>query len=138
MSSQIRQNFHDDCEDAINRQINMELFASYTYLAMVSNFDDAIPNHQIKFLSQASHFDRDDVALPGLHKYFKRSSDEEREHAMKFMKYLNKRGGRVVLQDIKNPDLPLEMTALDAMSKALELEKSVNEVRIIQEREALN
>lgn len=47
---------------------------------------------------------------------------------MLFMKYLNKRGGRVVWQDIKNPDLPAEMTALDAMSKALELEKAVNEV----------
>lgn len=34
-SNQVRQNFHEDCEDAINRQINMELFASYTYLAMV-------------------------------------------------------------------------------------------------------
>lgn len=35
MSSQVRQNFHEDCEAAINRQINMELYASYTYLSMV-------------------------------------------------------------------------------------------------------
>lgn len=33
--SQVRQNFHKDCEDAINRQINIELYASYVYLAMV-------------------------------------------------------------------------------------------------------
>lgn len=33
--SQVRQNFHEDCEVAINRQINMELYASYTYMAMV-------------------------------------------------------------------------------------------------------
>lgn len=79
---------------------------------------------------QAYHFDRDDVALPGLHKYFKSASAEEKGHAMKFMEYMNKRGGRIVLQDIKNPDLPAEMTALDAMTKALELEKTVNEVRI--------
>lgn len=79
---------------------------------------------------QASHFGRDDVALPGFHSYFKKASDDEREHAMKFMKYMNKRGGRVIFQDIKNPDLPMEMTALDAMSKALELEKTVNEVRV--------
>ena len=41
------------------------------------------------------------MALPGFAKYFKDASDEEREHAEKFMKYQNKRGGRIVLQDIK-------------------------------------
>uniref|UniRef100_A0A3Q2YTJ0 Uncharacterized protein n=1 Tax=Hippocampus comes TaxID=109280 RepID=A0A3Q2YTJ0_HIPCM len=30
-SSQVRQNFHQDCEAAINRQINLELYASYVY-----------------------------------------------------------------------------------------------------------
>ncbi|CRL01998.1 CLUMA_CG015367, isoform A [Clunio marinus] len=108
MASQARQNFHEKCEEAINRQINMELFASYSYLSM------------------AFHFDRDDVALPGLYSYFKKASDEEREHAMKFLEYLNKRGGRIILQDIKTPQYQKEMTALDAMAKALELEKEVN------------
>lgn len=37
MTSQVRQNFHKDCEDAINKQINMELYASYVYLSMVRN-----------------------------------------------------------------------------------------------------
>ena len=37
MESQIRQNYHRDCEAAINRMINMELFASYTYTSMVKN-----------------------------------------------------------------------------------------------------
>jgi ferritin heavy chain len=64
-----------------------------------------------------------------MHWYFKHSSDEEREHAMKLLKYLNKRGGRIVLQDIKNPDTPFEFSAAEAMEKALELEKIVNEVR---------
>lgn len=49
---------------------------------------------------------------------------------MKFLKYLNKRGGRIVLQDVKNPDLPEEMSAIEAMRKALELEKQVNEVKV--------
>lgn len=35
-ASQVRQNFHEDCEEAINRQINMELFAFYTYLSFVN------------------------------------------------------------------------------------------------------
>lgn len=37
MESQVRQNYHRDCEAAINRMVNMELFASYTYTSMVRN-----------------------------------------------------------------------------------------------------
>ena len=33
--SQVRQNFHADCEAGINKQINLELYAYYTYLSMV-------------------------------------------------------------------------------------------------------
>lgn len=33
--SQVRQNYHQDCEAAVNRQINLELYASYVYLSMV-------------------------------------------------------------------------------------------------------
>lgn len=50
---------------------------------------------------QAWYFDRDDVALNGFHKFFKKQSEEEREHADKLMKYQNMRGGRVVLQNIQ-------------------------------------
>ncbi|XP_062577140.1 soma ferritin-like [Saccostrea cucullata] len=107
--SQPRQNFHEESEAGINRQINMELYASYTYQSM------------------ALYFDRDDVALPGFSKFFKHSSDEEREHAEKLMKYQNKRGGRIVLQDIKKPDRDEWGTGLDAMQVALQLEKSVNQ-----------
>lgn len=35
-SSKARQKFHVECEEAINRQINMELYASYVYLSMVN------------------------------------------------------------------------------------------------------
>ena len=34
--SRIRQNYHEDCEALVNKQINMELHASYVYLSMVS------------------------------------------------------------------------------------------------------
>ena len=36
MPSMIRQNFTEECEALINKQINMELYASYAYLAMVT------------------------------------------------------------------------------------------------------
>lgn len=78
---------------------------------------------------QAFYFDRDDVALSGLHKYFKKASDEEREHAMKFMIYQNKRGGRVVHSDITAPKDEWG-SAQDAMQAALDLEHKVNEVRV--------
>ena len=47
---------------------------------------------------------------------------------MKLMKYLNKRGGRIVLSDIRKPERHEWGTAEDAMTAALELEKEVNEV----------
>ena len=53
------------------------------------------------WLLQSFHFDRDDVALKGFHKFFKNQSHEEREHAEKLMAYQNMRGGRVLLQDVK-------------------------------------
>ncbi|XP_059147232.1 soma ferritin-like [Physella acuta] len=107
--SQCRQNFHQDNEAGINRQINMELYASYCYMSM------------------GSYFDRDDVALPGFAKYFKKLSGEEREHAQKFMSYQVKRGGRIVLQDIKKPERDEWGSGLEAMHVALQLEKSVNQ-----------
>jgi len=107
--SLVRQNFHEECEDALNKQINLELYASYVYLSM------------------AYYFDRSDVALPGLYKYFKKASGEEREHAMKFLTYQNKRGGDVVLTDIQAPSRRNWNSAKDAMTEALQLEKKVNQ-----------
>ncbi|MGJ2421403.1 ferritin family protein [Salmonella enterica subsp. enterica serovar Paratyphi A] len=109
MASQIRQNYHEDCEAAINKQINMELYASYVYLAM------------------SSYYARDDVALPGLKKFFKESSDEEREHAEKLMEFQNKRGGTILLQSIACPSSNSWGGALDGLQTALDLEKKVNQ-----------
>merc|ERR1712192_208044 len=51
--SKIRQNYHEDCEALINKQINMEFYASYVYLSM------------------SSYFNRDDQALHGFAAHFK-------------------------------------------------------------------
>jgi len=107
--SRIRQNFHADSEAEVNKQINMELYASYVYLSM------------------SYYFDRDDVALPGYSKWFKKCSDEEREHAQKLMKFQNERGGKIVLQDIQKPPKDDWTSGLAALETALELEKAVNE-----------
>merc|ERR1711997_862050 len=107
--SKIRINFHPNSEALINKQINMELHASYVYMSM------------------AAYFDRDDVALPGFAKRFRANCDEEREHAQKFINYQNRRGGRVVFQNIQKPNTDDWTSALDAVESSLELEKSVHE-----------
>lgn len=107
--SQPRQNYHSESEAGVNKQINLELYASYTYQSM------------------AWYFNRDDVALPGFHKYFKKQSEEEREHAEKLMKFQNQRGGRVVLQNIQKPERDEWDSGLAAMQAALALEKNVNQ-----------
>jgi len=109
MAAQCRQNYDTENEAGVNKQINLELYASYVYHSM------------------AFYFDRDDVALPGFSKYFKKASEEEREHAEKLMKFQNKRGGRIVLQNISRPERDEWGTGLDAMQAALALEKNVNQ-----------
>ncbi|MQL74919.1 hypothetical protein Taro_007274 [Colocasia esculenta] len=108
-----RQKYVDECEAAINEQINVEYNVSYAYHAMFA------------------YFDRDNVALKGLAKFFKESSEEEREHAEKLMEYQNKRGGKVKLQSILMPPSEFDDAekgdALYAMELALSLEKLVNE-----------
>jgi len=54
MAQSAAKNYHEECEAFVNKQINMELYASYVYMSM------------------AYYFDREDVAMPGFHKYFKK------------------------------------------------------------------
>ncbi|XP_002961565.2 ferritin-2, chloroplastic [Selaginella moellendorffii] len=109
-----RQRFAPRCEAAINDQINVEYNVSYVYHAMFG------------------YFDRDNVGLPGMARYFKEASEEERGHAEKFMKYQNLRGGKVVLHSILGPsitefDHAEKGDALYAMELALALEKLTND-----------
>ncbi|WRX12341.1 Ferritin/DPS protein domain - like 1 [Theobroma cacao] len=107
-----RQKYTDECEAAVNEQINVEYNVSYVYHAIFA------------------YFDRDNIALKGLAKFFKESSLEEREHAEKLMKYQNKRGGKVKLQSIVMPlsefDHAEKGDALYAMELTLSLEKLTN------------
>ncbi|KAG5533552.1 hypothetical protein RHGRI_027664 [Rhododendron griersonianum] len=119
-ASLARQKYADHCEAAINEQIKwvlitllVEYNVSYVYHAMFA------------------YFDRDNVALKGLARFFQESSEEEREHAEKLMEYQNKRGGKVKLQSIQMPlsefDHVEKGDALYAMELALSLEKLTNE-----------
>jgi len=118
--SKIRQNFHQDTEALINKQINMELYASYVYLSM------------------AAYFSREDVALHGFAKRFRDSSKEETEHAHKFMDYQIMRGGKVVFRDIAKPNIEEWGTPMEAMEASLELEKTVNQSLLDMHKVASN
>merc|ERR1711962_1274615 len=106
---QIRQNYHEECEALVNKQINMELYASYVYVAL------------------ANYFNRVDQALPGFACFFKRSSSVVHHHGVSLMEYQAKRGGKVVLQEISKPSGMDWGTPLEAMMAVLELEKTVTQ-----------
>ena len=108
-----RSGFANECELALNAQINVEYNVSYIYHAMWA------------------YFSRDNVALKGFAEHFKREALEEREHAEQLMEYMNLRGGRVELQQLLPPqseyDHPEKGCALYALELSLSLEKLNND-----------
>ncbi|XP_067931734.1 soma ferritin-like isoform X2 [Watersipora subatra] len=110
IESKVCQNFDEERESAINQQINMELEASYAYLAM------------------AAYFSREDPNRMGFAKFFFAASAEERQHALKLIEYQNLRGGEVKLTAIRAPSNADHVfrSGLEAVTKALALERRVN------------
>lgn len=94
----------DQLIQAFNQQIGNEMGASMQYIAIASYFDSE--------------------TLPQLAKFFYRQSEEERTHAMRFVKFINDVGGKVRI-----PDLPAPLTdftsAEQAVAKALAWEEEV-------------
>ncbi len=72
-------------QDAINIQINKELYSEYLYLSMAAYLES--------------------IGLSGCSHFFKIQVQEERYHAMKFFNYMNERGGRVILDIIEQPQV---------------------------------
>src|SRR5512135_2419112 len=86
---------------AFNEQIGHELGNSHQYLAI------------------AAYFERE--ALFGLAKLYSTQSGEERDHAMKFMKFLVDAGGKVVIPTVPAPRSQFE-SPVDAAQLALDSE----------------
>jgi ferritin len=70
-------------QDALNEQINAELYSAYLYLSMVAYFES--------------------INLPGFANWMRVQTQEEVMHAMKIYDYVNERGGRVILKSIDEP-----------------------------------
>ena len=70
-------------EQALNKQVNRELYSAYLYLAM------------------SSYFER--VTMKGFAKWMRVQAKEEQVHALKIYDYIIARGGTVTLLDIEAP-----------------------------------
>ncbi len=84
-------------EDALNEQVNAELYSSYLYLSMESYFKSQNVN--------------------GFANWMRIQTQEEVMHATKIYDFINERGGRVILKTIEGP--PTEWDSTLAVFKAV-------------------
>ena len=109
MSSQIRQNYSTEVEAAVNRLVNMQLWASYTYLSL------------------GFYFNRDNVALEGVGHFFRELAKEKHKGVEHLLKLQNQRGGCALFQDVQKPSQDEWGKTQDAMEAALLVEKNLNQ-----------
>lgn len=70
-------------QEALNQQLNAELFSSYLYLSMAAYFES--------------------INLKGFANWMRVQTQEELVHAMKFYNFIIERGGKAVLSAIEGP-----------------------------------
>ena len=94
----------DKLIEAFNQQIGNEMGASMQYIAIACYFDSE--------------------TLPQLARFFYSQSEEERTHAMRFVKFINDVGGKVRLPALPAPQSEFP-SAEEAVAKALSWEEEV-------------
>ena len=88
----------------LNQQINKELYSAYLYLDMSNYYDD--------------------LDLNGYANYYMVQAQEERDHALLFMKYMQNNGLTVTLEAISKPDKTFD-SVLSPLGIAAEHERYV-------------
>ena len=88
----------------LNQQITKEFYSAYLYLDMANFYDE--------------------MDLDGYANYYMIQAQEERDHALLFMKYMQNNGLKVTLEAIDKPDKTFE-TVLDPLVAAAEHERYV-------------
>lgn len=88
----------------LNQQINKELYSAYLYLDMANYYID--------------------LDLDGFGNWYTIQAQEERDHAMLFLKYMQNNGLKVTLEAIDKPDKVFEKPS-DPLLAGLEHEKYV-------------
>ena len=91
-------------QNAINEQINKELFSAYLYLSMAT------------YCAESN--------LPGFARWLRVQSDEENKHAMKLYGYVHQHGNHVELQGIDKPPVKFK-SPRDIFNHVLEHEQKV-------------
>jgi ferritin len=91
-------------QEALNRQINEELYSSYLYLAMA-----AACEHE---------------GFKGTALWLRLQADEEHGHGMRFFDYILEQGGQVDLAAIRKPDVAFKSLA-DTFDKILKHEQHI-------------
>ena len=76
-------------QDALNKQVQMEAESSQAYLAMAT-WADIQPG------------------LQGVTAFFYQQSDEERQHMLKLIKFVNERGGFAIVPALEQPMLTFQ------------------------------
>jgi len=77
-------------EEALNAQLNAEIYSAYLYTSMAAYFDA--------------------INLTGFANWMKIQTQEELFHAQKFYDYINERGGRVTMEAIEKPEIDWDST----------------------------
>jgi ferritin len=91
-------------QDAMNKQIQAELYSSYIYLSMSAYYES--------------------LNLPGFAHWMRLQAQEEVEHAIKFFDHINDRGGQVELLAIDAPPVEFD-SPLAAFKMAYQHERKV-------------
>jgi len=84
-------------QEALNGQVEVEAFSSQFYLAMASWAETN--------------------GLNGIAKFLYTHSDEEREHMLKLIKYINERGGKAIVPQLSKP--PEDFESIDFIFQTL-------------------
>lgn len=105
-------------EEALNRQVNIEFGAFYSYLSMAAFF--------------AAHH------KPGSAHWFNIQAKEELKHAMKLHDYIVSRGGKVTLKAVEAPKTEWKSTLNvleDAYDQELQVTALINELVDLAKKE---
>ena len=90
--------------ELLNQQINKDFYSAYLYLDFSNYYDD--------------------LGLDGFANWYKIQAQEERDHAMLFLQYLQNNGERIVLEAIAKPNVELS-SAKAVLAEGLKHEQYV-------------
>lgn len=102
---------HANIENALNKQIRIEAESSQTYLSMACWAETQ--------------------GLEGISDFMYKQADEEREHMLKLVRFVNERGGRAIVSELSAPKIEFntfQNMFEDLYKHELFVSKSINEL----------